>query len=358
MIVIDPHRHIDELRSQPTKMAPTGVLLGLTSAFQSLPNLCKLFDASCADHLSLCLGENGVRGLFLGDAVHPKATVLQIPLSACLRDDKALLDADLWAVRLASSLLHLKLNEHKTPAQQAWLDLLPTELTESLPIHWDEHVVRSCMSINLESAVDSSYFVRADAIHQLKCHFPSDRDCQEALDIVQTRSCRIEPGIRILAPIFDLINHGGDNANAEFFRKGDHLVVRMTTAALAGSELLIDYGESARPNWKCLLSYGFVPNDDGAELSVDGVHYCVGPETIPYELVKAVANKLGQVDMKLTRAVGAFLIELALLSASHCSEYIEEPSSRPEQLAKDLRQSQRQSLLAFASALRNHDYQT
>lgn len=339
-------------------MAPTGVLLGLTFAFQSLPNLCKLFDATCADHLSLRLGENGVRGIFFGDAVHPATTVLQIPLSTCLRDDAAVFDSDLWAVRLASSLLHLKLYEHKTLAQQAWLDLLPTDLAESLPIHWNEHVVRSCMSTDLESAVDSSFFARADAINQLKRLFPSEKDCQDALDIVQTRSCRIEPGIRILAPIFDFINHGGDNANAEFFRKGDHLVVRTTTKAEAGSELLIDYGESARPNWKCLLSYGFVPNDDGAELSLDGAHYCVGPETIPYELVKAVSNKLGQVEIDLTQAVGTFLVELAVRAASRRSEDFKEQLSRPEQLAKDLRQSQRQSLLAFTSALRNHDYQS
>ena len=67
--------------------------------------------------------------------------------------------------------------------------------------------------------------------------------CESALDLVQTRACRIDGSndndgdvgtttttttttpVRFLAPVFDLINHDRD-PNAEFIRKGDALVVR------------------------------------------------------------------------------------------------------------------------------------
>ncbi len=49
------------------------------------------------------------------------------------------------------------------------------------------------------------------------------------------------------------------------------LVVRATRDIATGEEVLIDYGDSARPQWRCLASYGFVPSDDGggAEAEVD-----------------------------------------------------------------------------------------
>jgi hypothetical protein len=338
-------------------MAPFAALMGLSLAFQSLPDLCNLFDASCISHLSLKTNENGVRGVFVDDEVPPGMTVLQIPIKACLRDDEAPLESGEWPVRMASCLLNLRKNEDKTEAQQVWLDLLPTDLSKSLPIHWDESLVRSCQSTDLELAVDSSYFVRADAMTQLQDCFPSERDCQDALDIVQTRSCRVEPGIRLLAPIFDLLNHGGNHANAEFLRIDEHLVVRTTRQVEAGSELLIDYGESARPAWKCLLSYGFVPtNDDMAELLVDGMRYSVGPESIPYELVEALSAKFGQTEVDLSLAVCNFLADCAeqITNNNDNESDDQEPPSRAAHLATDLRQSQRHALVAFARGLREY----
>lgn len=104
---------------------------------------------------------------------------------------------------------------------------------------------------------------------------------------VQTRSCRVErkcedgvqwgPPLRVLAPVFDFINHGSSRdadaaggANARFGVEdggmcdthGARLVVRALRDVAAGEEVLIDYGDSARPAWRCLTSYGFVPEYD------------------------------------------------------------------------------------------------
>merc|ERR1719232_452662 len=127
------------------------------------------------------------------------------------------------------------------------------------------------------------------------------RQCHRALDLVQTRSCRVErldgmsPPIRVLAPIFDFINHGGKSkSNAYFELKSienvPHFVVRATTNIPSKEEILIDYGDSTRPAWKCLSSYGFVPQqeeDSIAEVFMDGVRYEVGPYTIPVDMVES-----------------------------------------------------------------------
>jgi hypothetical protein len=174
------------------------------------------------------------------------------------------------------------------------------------------------------------------------------RLCENALDVVQTRSCRVvlkknkddavqwdqingmkhsRIPLRLLAPVFDLINHGGPTgANAEFRlettdteagTKEERLVVRATRDLNANEQILIDYGGAARPAWKCLASYGFVPpfeqskddnngdNDDPydneeehvAEVFIGGVRYEVGPTTIPQDMVaNANANANASID--------------------------------------------------------------
>ena len=77
--------------------------------------------------------------------------------------------------------------------------------------------------------------------------------------------------------MFDFINHGGRaRANAIFGVEdgrtfdlgGARLVVRATREIARGEEVLVDYGGSARPQWRCLASYGFVPSGE-AEAEAD-----------------------------------------------------------------------------------------
>jgi hypothetical protein len=80
--------------------------------------------------------------------------------------------------------------------------------------------------------------------------------------------------------VFDFINHGGRaRANAIFGVEdgrtfdlgGARLVVRATREIARGEEVLVDYGGSARPQWRCLASYGFVPSGGGeAEADDEG----------------------------------------------------------------------------------------
>lgn len=292
-----------------------------------------------------------------------------------------------WATRLAASLLDLQdmcsnhpihkdsyddnnnrefFDQRRVPGLSQWLSMgpNPSSLRASLPVHWSDEALSNARCCALELAVDSLYFSRAEAVdalldglrrrnkkkrtkNQEKKRIKEEEEdeedegimaarCHWALDFVQTRVCRVDrcnglhPHMRLLAPIFDFINHGcsttkgRQRANASFKLEQfpDHvipkhkkrkiekedcdsnvfLVVRAIRDMEKGEEVLIDYGESAHPEWKCLSSYGFVPdfndddNDDDldsvAEVFMDGVRYEVGKSTVPIDMVMAASTSL------------------------------------------------------------------
>lgn len=313
-------------------------------------------DLLCLQHIN-----EEYRGVFLNRNVVAGDAVLSVPLSFCYRDDQppewfTYQNFSDWATRLAACLLDRQLKLHCTTTEtdrdssldQLWLSLLPdaSYLKASLPVHWSEDTLKSAASTALELAVDTAYFARAGAVHDLMVGLDNTlletttteerrRLCENALDLVQTRSCRISLSVsddecrsqplRILAPVFDFINHSS-RPNGAFALQGDRLVVTALRDLHADEEVLIDYGISARPAWKCLSSYGFVPalhSDHGeeaehiAEVFVDGFRYEVGPTTIPEDMVAAVAAQDQQsatvVDVELTP-------EIAIRLASRISE--------------------------------------
>jgi len=210
--------------------------------------------------------------------------------------------------------------------------------------------------------------VRADAVEDLASALANNdiagrydveerrRLAENALDVVQTRSCRLskpsssgEGGntspIRVLAPVFDFINHpSGSSANAEFLmviddnEEEERLVVRALRDVDAGEQVLISYGDSSKPAWKCLAAYGFVPifPNDGdsadnydheqhiAEVYIDGVRYEVGPTTIPEDVVLAMSKRdVADVDpdeQQRENPVVTLTPEIALRLAGRLSE--------------------------------------
>lgn len=336
-----------------------------------LSDLCKLLDIQSKAVLSE--NDAGIRGMYpeYGSTITEGEALLSIPISSCLRDDSPPVwlnsscddSGSQWATRLAASLLDLQLqnddagDNSSQPYKEGkllWLSMLPKSslLRASLPIHWRADILESAKCQALELAVDSAYFGRASAVMDLveglgKCDSFSISEysedglsslCNDALDLVQTRTCRVldedntnTSPLRILAPVFDFLNHG-TNPNAAFGMESDLLVVRATRDIEPSEEILIDYGESsATPASKCLASYGFVPEFDVAderntvELFVDGVRENVGGDSIPFELVEAASQYLAkEEDRVLEEGDNIFTPAVAMRIAERAAEEAQE----------------------------------
>ena len=369
----------------------------------------------------LVVGEDsdGIRGLYASsDDIAEGSPILSIPLSSCLRDDEPpswfQLDEEEenssnsysagseWATRLAASLIDLRLLKPTSDQLSGWISMLPdaTNLRASLPIHWPSDVLQSAKCQPLELAVDSAYFGRANAVMDLSealkevgesgiNQYSDDeltRLCHDALDIVQTRTCRVHLGgeedhavqLRLLAPVFDLLNHG-PSANAGFALETNAdgksvLVVRAVRSIALGEEVFISYGDSSTtPAWKCLLSYGFVPSLDIAderntvELVVDGARANVGADNVPFELAEAAAAALAEAEGRaLEETDEIFTPEVARRIANRAAEEATDMLSKEDgeisassdesaaisiSLAKALRISQRRVLESWSSSL-------
>lgn len=408
----------------------------------SIQGLSDAFGAEPSGLLSLRTND-GVRGVYLHRNVLKDEIVLKLPLASCLRDDeppqwyKTRCTGDhenqhynpsKWATRLAAVLIDVQMHtESKTQYEhtiQEWISMMPDKevLRSSLPIHWSEEEVESTKCSSLELAVDTAYFARADAVEKLmSCleGFPIEnlhQVCNDALDLIQTRSCRVEridgvqlcPPLRVLAPIFDFINHGSSkhsdkgSSNAYFGLEGDDegsvqasLVVRARRDIEKDEEVLIDYGDSARPAWKCLHSYGFVPmctraregkntiqleNEEVAEFFMHGSRYEVTEDVVPTSLVEAayvsyIEEKEGarafqhdseMIDNDKVRDDDIFIPQVALRIAKRASDaafdLLIEPASNnngtcdsiARESSKRLRLMQHHVLLNFANGLRDY----
>mmetsp|Transcript_16401 Transcript_16401/g.33813 ORF Transcript_16401/g.33813 Transcript_16401/m.33813 type:complete len:477 (-) Transcript_16401:75-1505(-) len=355
--------------------------------------------------------ESGVRGIYLNRSVEKEEIVLKLPIESCLTDDDppewlskdVMDDPDRWATRLAASWIDSHLNENIPKPQKLWFSLLPDPeyLRASLPVHWPETTVSNARSTALELAVDSAFFARAEAVSDLVQGMEEQFELNEkranelahhALDLVQTRSCRLqttetENCKRAMAPIFDFINHGSRNvgsANACFSLEDGYLVVRSMRDMEEGEEVKIDYGASARPAWKCLLSYGFVSQykrtlpdaDEGenlAEVYMKGVRYEVADDSVPIDMV-ADANPLPwsdeeedsspmdatvltpEVALRIAERIADAAFYLLLEPEQILDETEDDSDSSPfevisTQLAASLRWSQHRILLTCAAGL-------
>ena len=385
----------------------------------------KLYDILCAkstiakNTVRLDRSSDGIRGVFINRKVSSGDTILRIPLSACIRDDQPPvwmrsedMDPDIsWATRSAAGLIDAQLAANTDGSSEAfklWLSLMPTAsyLRASLPIHWSETILNMASCTALELAVDSSFFSRAQAVQDLVDGLDHHKESQSmspeakqtmaenALDLVQTRTCRVvfsnDQPVRLLAPMFDMINHHPTLVNAEFILEEDSgevkesfLVVRALCEIDANEQLYIDYGESARPDWKCLVSYGFIPafepgtpigdGDHMAEVYVEGQRYTVGPDTVSEALVYAMAEAMGEIPspdadvhltpniaLRLAQRLAEAAFQVVLGGNSYGDDAVIESVEKEtaesiisEQLAAALRWNQHRILMACSLGLRD-----
>jgi len=426
-----------------------------------LQKMCKLFNITPNNNLYLSNNKSGERGVCITNSIKEGDAILSIPISSCFRDDEPpnwynnnkceneevdtvgeRYNPSAWSTRLAASVLDMELNQGRDSTtdkldaneelklgREIWSSMLPQNdvLRASLPVHWDEDVLSTSKCTALELAVDSAYFARANSVMDLSEELKAaldvegwsmmnnddvkellldmdalQRKCHDALDIVQTRACRVErkcddgamwgPPLRILAPIFDYINHGSfskgsGNAiygieSANFDLENAKLVVRATRDLTKGEEVLIDYGDSARPAWKALTSYGFVPEYDEntcvAELFMHGQRFEVDTQSVPFDLVEVAAaqslldqsyedGEIEQVQSGDSDGLPPFVARAIVKRATEAAfnlvtEPDEEESNTEEDfepgsllamnLATNLRWSQHKVLMGFAENLK------
>mmetsp|Transcript_26976 Transcript_26976/g.56609 ORF Transcript_26976/g.56609 Transcript_26976/m.56609 type:complete len:360 (+) Transcript_26976:551-1630(+) len=356
-----------------------------------------------------------------------------MPLSSCLRDDQppawliehnqqeqqeeensdsAVWIQD-WVTRLAARVLeerHQQQNKKESDsfdrAMQAWLQLLPSRsmFQRFLPIHWPESIISEINYSPLELALDSAYFARATPLADLleatpSMYFNDDQIIQEniewALDLVQTRSCRCashdsgnsdnidDKALRVLVPVFDMINHSPE-PNAEFFQEDNYIIVQTLSDIAADEQVCIHYGGSTVPAWKRLFSYGFcdtsgnsdegfaIYEDDTVEIVLeDEFRFEVSPTEIPGELIQYQAQRATDVgddeslSLELTPEIGHGIVDQLTVAANDskrkrddavnaATSNTEESLSIPLRLVADLHESHRRTLLTCAGGLREY----
>jgi hypothetical protein len=346
--------------------------------------LCQDLKVEPEDQTYLQYSANGIRGIHVTQAVDAGETLIKIPLtnSMCLRDDTSPIQItddpnnNKWAARLAAAFLEKQAS--RTRSFEMYCKLLPDPdlLAASLPVHWNSDVLTMASSTALELQIDTAFFSRAQAIEDVVMGLQGKYDKQQvkyALDLVQTRSCRltIEDGrdVRCLIPVFDMINHDV-NPNAEFVLQHGYVIVRALSPLKENDQILIDYGASARPAYKCLASYGFVPKFEAedesalAEVYLDGVRYEVGPQSIPEAMVTAMmiddphhvpeeVELTPEIAIRLARRLADVAFQL-LLDPLEDDKDDETPSEiLGLQLAKSLRWYQHRVLNACSTGLSN-----
>ena len=246
--------------------------------------------------------ETGLRGLRAIADVADGEVFLKVPLTLCVRDDGdggPLLDA--WQTRLALRLMNARRTATTTTIgpYAAFLADASTAnvLASSLPVHWPDELLELAgnVSAGVEQEARHARAWRDDQWQLLQeVQHPCDRaEYDWALDVVQTRNCRVQ-GTNVQAPVFDLMNHNA-NVNSVFDvvveeeEEGEEagcsswLCVRYQGHGVdAGGNIELNYrtvgdndeyddggGQLLTGADYMLHSYGFVADTDGTSSGVD-----------------------------------------------------------------------------------------
>jgi len=371
-------------------MAPFSPWVISAFAFPSgdaiLPEIIKALGGSPADSLRLETDETtGIRGAYLNRAVRKRDVILQMPLASCLREppvpfeteaiggEESSVSIEPWVPRLAARLLEARGDPASlSPGQRAWLDLLPGDFRECLPVHWEEDILEEAEFCEaFRSAARAAKGSRERLVAGLSSSWGArSRDELElAVDLAQTRACRVESSggsaWRVLVPVVDMINHGVE-PNAEIGVGGDGgdcVVVRALRDVERDGEIFIGYGEDLSA-WNCLLCYGFVPEyvteGDAAELVVENARFQVSLSELPVELIRWQSEKLNAVvfpEMGLTPEIGGAIVERLKGAAKELEKYPVANSKDSEMalaLLARLKECHRTVLLSSAEGLQEY----
>jgi hypothetical protein len=194
--------------------------------------------------------------------IAPGEVVVSVPLEACLSVNTGP-GAD---ARLAQLLLDAV---DKHPLWRLYNDTVLPRRAGSAALWEPEQLEELQWPSAVDDAMASRLEFRALAARMGGPHSVEAR--LWALSIVHSRSFATPTGLRVLAPLCDLVNNeqlpaalvaSGTDEVSPWGVHGGRFELRATMACAAGAELLMFYGHETSS--ELLISYGFVPDDNAA----------------------------------------------------------------------------------------------
>jgi len=214
------------------------------------------------------------RCLVAAAALSPGTLVARLPFAACVYSPADPSDAsDSWAStrELSAALLAFAADPTNAPVVAAWPGREACALGALAP-------ESTLLELQCEPLA-----VEARKLSPLLRELAPSSDALWALSLAATRRCAVlceqqPPGRRlpsteVIAPIFDLANHGADPELAFEWRDGA-LEMRCRAAVSSGAQLRICYGPGEgrpHPSDHLFLTYGFVPAEEGLEAGEENV---------------------------------------------------------------------------------------
>lgn len=237
---------------------------------------------------ALYFENNQERGLAAVQPISKGEQIARVPLHLAITDEDELSgknedgerstpSSSTWSIRLATKLVRM-LQQGDDCAWKPYLDVLPPQVpTPLVNFEWDD--VKSIAYSSGRSAYDKASWLLATSSSSVK---GMDKELFEwAASVVHSRTFGLPSvtgggvGIRMLVPLIDMLNHGGDrtqgppgqqgivatdNVRWDVVRKFNNesvMVLSATRDIAQGEELLLSYGE--RNNDDFFLHYGFIP---------------------------------------------------------------------------------------------------
>ncbi|KAG1666921.1 hypothetical protein FOA52_005981 [Chlamydomonas sp. UWO 241] len=281
-------------------------------------------------------GETGERGFLAIQNISKGDVLLRVPLRLAFTDfaddeesDRLMYEGAPWSVCLSAKLLRA-MSAGSTSPFWPYTQVLPKLVPAPMEtLSWEQ--MQEIQYQPGKEALDKYNWLLADAYSSCSAEAlggkgdekPSEEMFQWAMSVVHSRTFgNAAPGggvgVRMLVPLVDMFNHGGDetesgmlndpshipsdNVRWDVVQSGDdwEMVVTATTDVEPGYQLLLCYG--ARSNDDFFLHYGFVPEANphesvvlfnDLEEALDWHHATFAAEMPEEDAVKRYTRALG-----------------------------------------------------------------